>query len=125
MAHKQSRSPACPIGKGAQNAHGNGQPNPSCTCPDHVIARPPADDVGRGALPEWVRRRAANPKNMASNPNPETTLGSPEFLTLAEAASVLRVSVRTLRRRLAAGKIPHIRVGRQVRILRQVAHGGE
>ena len=69
--------------------------------------------------------RRQSPKNMASNPNPETTLGSPEFLTLAEAASVLRVSVRTLRRRLAAGKIPHIRVGRQVRILRQVAHGGE
>jgi hypothetical protein len=102
MAHKQSRSLACPIGKGAQSAHGNGQPNPSRTCPDHVRVRPPADDVDRGALPEWVRRLAANPERTASSPDTETTPGSPEFLTVAELAVALRVSIRTLRRRLAA-----------------------
>ena len=76
--------------------------------------------MDRGPLPVWVRRRAANPERAASSPNPETTSGSPEFLTVAEAASVLRVSLRTLRRRLAAGEIPHIRVGRQVRIPRRI-----
>lgn len=120
MAHKQSRSLACPIGKGAQSAHSNGQPNPHSAYPEHFIAGSPADDVGRGALPEWVRRLAAYPKKTVSNPNPETTLGSPEFLTVAELAVALRVSARTLRRRLAAHEIPHIRVGRQVRVPRRI-----
>lgn len=121
MVRNQSRSSAGPISTGAQSAHGKSQPKPDSAGPEHILARSPAvvDEVDRGALPAWVLRRAANPENTASNPNPETTLGSPEFLTVAEAASVLRVSVRTLRRRLAAGKIPHIRVGRQVRILRE------
>ena len=119
MAHKQSRCPAAPIGKGVPSAHSNGQSKPSSTSPDHVLATPPVDDVGWGALPEWVRRRAANPKKTASDSNPDTTPEAPEFLTFAEAASVLRVSARTLRRCLADGKIPHIRVGRQVRISRK------
>ena len=125
MARKQSRSPASPIGTGARSARGNGQPNPSSTCPEHVTARSlgAVYEVDRGPLPVWVRRRAANPERTASSPIPETTSESPEFLTVAEAASVLRVSLRTLRRRLAAGEIPHVRVGRQVRIPRKVVLG--
>jgi excisionase family DNA binding protein len=34
-----------------------------------------------------------------------------EFLTVAEAAALWRVSVPTVYRRVAAGGIPHVRVG--------------
>jgi len=123
MTRQQSRSPVRPISKGAQSAHGNAEPNPGSSSLERFKVRSPAtaDEVGRGVLPEWVRRRVASPERTAYSPNPETTSGSPEFLTVTEAASVLRVSVRTLRRRLAAGEIPHIRVGRLVRIPRRVA----
>jgi excisionase family DNA binding protein len=41
-----------------------------------------------------------------------------EVLTYPEAAAVLRVSERTLYRLVAEGKVPHQRVGVQVRFLR-------
>lgn len=124
MVRNQSRSSAGPISTGAQSVHGKSQPKPDSAGPEHILARSPAvvDEVDRGALPAWVLTRAADSVR-AGAPNertePITSPSSPEFLTVAEAASVLRVSVRTLRRHLAAGKIPHIRVGRQVRILRE------
>jgi len=124
MARKQLPPSAGPIGKGGHSAQGADRPNlNSSTRPEHVKARllSTTDEVGRGFLPEWVRRRVAGPERTVSSPDPETTSGSPEFLTVAEAASVLRVSLRTLRRRLAAGEVPHIRVGRQVRISRRIA----
>lgn len=126
MTRQQSQSPVRPISKGAQSAHGNAEPNPGSSSLERFNVRSPAtaDEVGRGVLPEWVCRRAANSERTASSPNPETTSGSPEFLKVAEAASVLRVSGRTLRRRLAAGEIPHIRVGRQVRISRRIVLEG-
>lgn len=48
----------------------------------------------------------------------------PEFLTVEEVAELLRVSVRTVQRLLAEGKLPGVRVGRQWRIPRAelVAH---
>ena len=70
-------------------------------------------------MPEWVRRRATSPGRAASSLTPEPADGSADFLTVAELAVIWRVSVRTLRRRLSAGQIPHIRVGRQVRIPRK------
>lgn len=38
------------------------------------------------------------------------------FLTLNEAAEILRVNPSTLSRQCQAGKFPHVRVGRTVRI---------
>ncbi len=38
----------------------------------------------------------------------------PSYLTLAEAADLMSVSVRTLRRRIADGTIPAYRCGRRV-----------
>ena len=126
MARKQSRSHVRPIGIGAQSAHGNAHPSPGSSCPEHVLVRPPAavDKLGRSALPGWVRQRVANPRKTAFNPNPEPADGSDEFLTVAELATIWRVSVRTLSRRLAAGEIPHIRVGRLVRIPHKVVLEG-
>jgi hypothetical protein len=90
MARKQSGSPVRQIGTCAQSAHGNTHSNPGSSCPEHVKARSlsTTDEAGRGFLPEWVCRRAANSERTASSPRPETTSGSPEFLTVAEAASV-------------------------------------
>lgn len=42
----------------------------------------------------------------------------PEFLTVAEAAAVLRVQKRTLYAAIRKGQIPAIRVGREYRIPR-------
>ncbi len=78
-----------------------------------------AASVPSSTLPPWVLNRAANGSGTPLKSETEELATSEDYLTVAEAAWVLRVSVRTLRRHLAAGKIPHIRVGRQVRILRE------
>jgi excisionase family DNA binding protein len=69
-------------------------------------------------LPTWVSERYAAvsnsiPREVAQGPeSPE------EFMTVAEAASVLRISERTVSRHLSEGRIPHIRAGKQIRIPR-------
>ncbi len=47
----------------------------------------------------------------------KNTDGSIKLLTLSQAASLLKVSQRTLHRMIKKGEIPVIRVGRQWRIL--------
>jgi excisionase family DNA binding protein len=121
MSRKQSAPSVGTIGRGAESAHCTGQPNLASDDPELVTARSPEaiGGVGREAMPEWVRRRATSPEGAASSLTPEPADGSADFLTVAELAAIWRVSVRTLRRRLSAGQIPHIRVGRQVRIPRK------
>lgn len=46
-----------------------------------------------------------------------------DLLTVREAAAMLRVSQVTLRRYVASGKLPAVRVGRNVRIERTAAEG--
>lgn len=46
-----------------------------------------------------------------------------DLLTVREAAAMLRVSQVTLRRYVASGKLPAVRVGRNVRIERAAAEG--
>jgi excisionase family DNA binding protein len=70
-------------------------------------------------LPAWVRNRAADCSTSPPSLELEKATTSGDLLTVGEAASILRISDRTLRRHLAGGKIPHIRVGRQVRIPRK------
>lgn len=41
---------------------------------------------------------------------------NPEFLTAREAAPLLRVSKNTMYRLIANGDIPHVRIGRTIRI---------
>lgn len=40
----------------------------------------------------------------------------PNLLTAEEVAEILRLSVRTVRRQIASGKLPIVRIGRAVRI---------
>ena len=40
----------------------------------------------------------------------------PEMLTVKEAAGVLRVNVKTIHKLLVSGDLPHVRLGRVIRI---------
>ena len=127
MARKQTPTPAGLTGNRVQGPHQVRQPDPSCIQPEHDLVSLPATsaEAGRGTLPEWVRRRAADPEELTSIIDADGPKGADEFLTVAEVAVIWRVSARTLRRRIAAGEIPHIRVGRQVRIPRQATLVGQ
>jgi excisionase family DNA binding protein len=45
-----------------------------------------------------------------------TTLTPPKFITAAEVAHHLSISERTVRRAIAEGRVPVVRIGRAVRI---------
>lgn len=49
-------------------------------------------------------------------------LGELRFLTVAEVASVMRVSKMTVYRLVNAGTLPAVRVGRSVRVPEQTVH---
>ena len=70
-------------------------------------------------LPTWVLSHAPDSSVKPVKSEPEKLTTSEDYLTAVEVAAVLRVSLRTVRRLLAQGHIPHIRVGRQVRIPRE------
>ena len=40
----------------------------------------------------------------------------PQFLSVAEVAAVLRVDRKTIHKLIASGELPHVRLGRVVRI---------
>lgn len=54
---------------------------------------------------------------------PEQLTISQDYITCAEVAAVLWVSVRIVRRLVATGRIPNIRVGKQIRISRKSLQG--
>ena len=70
------------------------------------------------ALPSWVLKRASEGGMRSFTFAPDLLAPSVDYLTVRELAGVLRVSERTVRRHVADGRIPHIRVGRQIRIPR-------
>lgn len=126
MSRKQSTPPVGSIGACAESAHGTSQSIPDKACSELVTTRSSeaVGGVSQEVLPEWVRRRAHHPELAGSKLTPEPSDGFAEFLTVAELANVWRISIRTVRRRLAADQIPHIRVGRQVRIPREALFVG-
>ena len=52
----------------------------------------------------------------------ERQLGEVQFLTVAEVASIMRVSKMTVYRMVHAGELPAIRVGRSFRVPEQAVH---
>jgi excisionase family DNA binding protein len=77
----------------------------------------PAADL----LPDWLRGPLFDPNakdivakgaRVAASARPP----SPPFLTIPEAAHVLRLSIRTIRRMLADGRLEAVRLGRAVRV---------
>jgi excisionase family DNA binding protein len=43
--------------------------------------------------------------------------GIPRLLTIEETADILNESTKTTRRRIKSGELPHVRMGRLIRIL--------
>jgi excisionase family DNA binding protein len=48
-----------------------------------------------------------------------------EMLTVREAAEMLRVNVKTIHKLLASGHLPHLRLGRVIRIPSQALQVGK
>lgn len=64
-------------------------------------------------LPAWATAESAIGRARTSF---APAIGDHTFLTVAEAACLLRVSEKTIRRQIAYGGLPVCRVGRSVRI---------
>ena len=64
-------------------------------------------------LPAWATAESAIDRARTSF---APAVGDHAFLTVAEAASLLRVSEKTIRRQIAGGRLPACRVGRSVRL---------
>lgn len=64
------------------------------------------------------KKPAGSPSTPAAAGSPPTPTGShlPQFLSIAQVASSLGVSVKTVRRRIARGTLPARRCGRRVLI---------
>lgn len=102
------KAPTSEAGGSARREHAAGA---KTTSPD-------AQEKQKSNLPAWMNERRAEASKGISRQDAVRPEGSEEFMTVAEAAAELRVSERTVRRHLAEGRIPHIRVGKQIRILR-------
>jgi excisionase family DNA binding protein len=65
-----------------------------------------------GARKEWLA--------MAPSPRERTeSLPDPKFLTIAEVATMMRVSKMTVYRLVHSGELPAVRVGRSFRVTEQ------
>jgi excisionase family DNA binding protein len=64
-------------------------------------------------IPAWATAESATSRAPTSRAQ---DLGGHAYLTVAEAACLLRVSEKTIRRLIACGDLPVCRVGRSVRI---------
>jgi excisionase family DNA binding protein len=84
----------------------------------------------RGKIPSWAlqpfdldepRDQAPSGLIRGASPHPfdtnSTRTGPPiaPLMTVAETATALRVSPKTIRRMIARGELPHVRIGRLVR----------
>lgn len=90
--------------------------NPPGGAPTSAAEGRPAAGQGssQSGLPAWVLARAAD-RSASCQIKREQPTTSDDFLIVSEAASISRISERTLRRHLAEGKIQHIRVRKQIR----------
>jgi excisionase family DNA binding protein len=59
----------------------------------------------------WVWSRRSNPHRVMPKLDHDAAM-----LTVKEAASLLRVNVKTIHKLLASGDLPHLRLGRVIRI---------
>ena len=59
---------------------------------------------------------------MTGSPQAESRLSGVTFLTVAEVATIMRVSKMTVYRLVHAGTLPAVRVGRSFRVPEQAVH---
>jgi excisionase family DNA binding protein len=69
-----------------------------------------------------VPARVEEPRAPSARPRSERPLNEVKFLTVAEVASVMRVSKMTVYRLVHSGHLPAIRVGRSFRVPEQAVH---
>ena len=71
----------------------------------------------------WMSGATEHPAGLIPDPSPHSVDASsasaglplPPLMTVAETATALGVSTKTIRRMIARGEFPHVRVGRLVR----------
>ena len=69
------------------------------------------------------RKRAPGEPAESAGPRPiDPALAEVKFLTVAEVASVMRVSKMTVYRMVHGGDLPAVRVGRSFRVPEQAVH---
>ena len=87
-----------------------------------MVRRPPAHSaLPSDNLPDWARPGVLRSSSPKSPPREYSAAGGNDsLLTLSEAAGLLQVSTRTLRRWIASGDLRCIRLGtRTIRLRRQ------
>jgi excisionase family DNA binding protein len=62
-------------------------------------------------------------KKESGPPEAPPGLGQVKFLTVAEVASIMRVSKMTVYRLVHSGELPAVRVGRSFRVPEKAVHG--
>ncbi|MBJ8339783.1 MULTISPECIES: helix-turn-helix domain-containing protein [Antrihabitans] len=62
------------------------------------------------------------PQGSGSSSDGQGTLGGTQFLTVAEVASLMRVSKMTVYRLVHGGELPAVRVGRSFRVHSKAVH---
>lgn len=65
-----------------------------------------------------IRVQPGTDQSMSATPAPVVRVHEPEFLDVAGAAAVLRVSTKSIRRAIERGELAHYRFGRAIRIRR-------
>ncbi|MCW2605274.1 MAG: hypothetical protein JWN61_3409 [Pseudonocardiales bacterium] len=79
-------------------------------------------DVVEKAAPEKAATEKAAPDKAVRSVGPSESLGQVRFLTVAEVATVMRVSKMTVYRLVHGGDLPAVRVGRSFRVPEQAVH---
>jgi excisionase family DNA binding protein len=67
-------------------------------------------------------KSASTSKSKSSTPEGQPVLGGTQFLTVAEVATLMRVSKMTVYRLVHSGELPAVRVGRSFRVHAKAVH---
>ncbi|MFC9787341.1 helix-turn-helix domain-containing protein [Rhodococcus sp. NPDC127528] len=69
-----------------------------------------------------ANKSAPTNKSKSSTPEGQPVLGGTQFLTVAEVATLMRVSKMTVYRLVHSGELPAVRVGRSFRVHAKAVH---
>jgi excisionase family DNA binding protein len=83
---------------------------------------PGNDPAHRGGDVEGLRRRRKEAQQPSRARAESGTVGEMTFLTVAEVASLMRVSKMTVYRLVHSGTLPAVRVGRSFRVPENAVH---
>ena len=101
-------------------------PRPRAASPTQDAAASARALAIAASLPEWARAKPAPTRRRLTSPDLSPaapaaghgTQSAPLLLTVAQAAQMLTVSTKTVRRMLSRGTLKPVRIGRSVRVRR-------